>query len=105
MRTLLGSSFLPFLLASGVSAFFNPLPRSPFQASKLCAYRQAYQYQLDKMTGTVDVNGTQVNINDASRQMTADLKKSQEATAQAQSRLSSLEQQFRAKEKQQDHVR
>jgi hypothetical protein len=88
------------LMTSSVSAFSLGPSISP-GLTKLFAFRQTYQYQLDEGTGKVNINGASFDTETASAQIDADLKESKVAEAEAMARFAALEAAVRAKEQQQ----
>ena len=88
------------LTANSVSAF-SLGPSMSTGRTKLLAFRQTYQYQLDEGTGKVNINGASFDTETASAQIDADLKESKLACAEAVARFSALEAEVRVKEQQQ----
>lgn len=88
------------LMSNGVSAFTLG-PSTSHGLTKMFAFRQTYQYQLDVGTGKVNINGATFDTETASAQIDADLEESKVAGAEAMARFAELEAQVRAKEEQQ----
>ena len=88
------------LTTSSVSAF-SLGPSMSHGLTKLFAFRQTYQYQLDEGTGKVNINGASFDTETASAQIDADLNESKVAGAEAMARFAALEAEVRAKEQQQ----
>jgi hypothetical protein len=90
------------LMGGSASAFsFGGRPALSGRTNYLCAFRQTYQYQLDELTGKVNINGDSFDKEDAGAQIDADLKESQVAGAEAMERFVELEAQVLSKEQQQ----
>jgi hypothetical protein len=82
------------LFAPETAAFFAPVP--PREISALFGYRQSYQYSLEQYTktGKIEIDGKQVDLNDAAQMIEEDLEASQAQEAEAQQRLSSIQEQI-----------
>ncbi|KAI2507673.1 hypothetical protein MHU86_6766 [Fragilaria crotonensis] len=67
--------------------------------SKLFGFRQSYQYSLEQYTktGKIEINGKQVDPNEAVQTINQDLQESQQQEEVAQQRLSSIEEQINDK--------
>jgi hypothetical protein len=96
---------LPLLLAPPESswAFHTPVPHrgsvvatTTTTTSALFGFRQSYQYSLEQYTktGKIEINGKQVDPNEAVKTIDQDLQASQEQEEVAQQRLSSIEEQI-----------
>ena len=93
---------LPLLLAPPESswAFHTPAPHRgsvvTTTTSALFGFRQSYQYSLEQYTktGKIEINGKQVDPNEAVKTIDQDLQESQEQEEVAQQRLSSIEEQI-----------
>jgi hypothetical protein len=92
----IGSSTVAFFLlfAPETAAFFAPVP--PRETSGLFGYRQSYQYSLEQFTktGKIEIDGKQVSLNDAAQKIDEDLQASQAQEAEAQQRLSFIQEQI-----------
>jgi hypothetical protein len=62
----------------------------------LFGYRQSYQYSLEQFTktGKIEIDGKQVSLNDAAQKIDEDLQASQAQEAEAQQRLSYVQEQI-----------
>jgi hypothetical protein len=95
---------LAVLLMGGNASAFSVVQRPALSGrtnNYLCAFRQSYQYQLDELTGKVNINGDSFDKEEAAAQIDADLKESQVAGAEAMARFVELEAQVLSKEQQQ----
>ena len=65
----------------------------------LFGFRQSYQYSLEQYTktGKIEINGKQVDPNEAVQTINQDLQESQQQEEVAQQRLSSIEEQINDK--------
>jgi hypothetical protein len=91
---------VPLLLAPESSwAFHAPVPHRGFVATSTTAlfgFRQSYQYSLEQYTktGKIEINGEQVDPNEAVKTINQDLQESREQQEVAQQRLSSIKEQI-----------
>lgn len=94
---------LAALLMGGNASAFSLVVRPAIsgRTHHLYAFRQSYQYQLDELTGKVNINGDSFDKEEAAAQIDADLKESQVAGAEAMARFVELEAQVLSKEQQQ----
>jgi hypothetical protein len=100
-----GLALVGFLLLTSNqgTAFIYPkiLPRRILLTSNF-AYRLNYQYQLDQLTGKVNLNGdNSYDVDTADAQMALDLKSAEDAAEAAAERFTELERLIRVKEQQQ----
>lgn len=101
MKTGSSTLALFLLFAPETAAFFAPVP--PRDTTALFGYRQSYQYSLEQFTktGKIEIDGKQVSLNDAAQKIDEDLQASQAQEAEAQQRLSYIQEQISDKEQEQ----